>query len=111
MPRSAQAARSFPTSARTARLSPCSAAEDLYRAACISSSRPDSLESPDVTLKGNGHAMSGSVIVRVHALDPISESGILAQLRECPDIRVADDSDGRPATPSVALAVIDLAAA
>jgi DNA-binding NarL/FixJ family response regulator len=47
--------------------------------------------------------------VRVHALDPISESGILAQLRECPDIQVADDSDGRPATPSVALAVIDLA--
>jgi DNA-binding NarL/FixJ family response regulator len=53
--------------------------------------------------------MSGLVIVRVHALDPISESGILAQLRECPDIQVADDSDGRPATPSVALAVIDLA--
>jgi DNA-binding NarL/FixJ family response regulator len=53
--------------------------------------------------------MSEPVIVRVHALDPISESGILAQLRECPDIQVADDSDGRPATPSVALAVIDLA--
>jgi DNA-binding NarL/FixJ family response regulator len=53
--------------------------------------------------------MSGLVIVQVHALDPISESGILAQLRECPDIQVADDSDGRPATPSVALAVIDLA--
>jgi DNA-binding NarL/FixJ family response regulator len=53
--------------------------------------------------------MSGLVIVRVHALDPISESGILAQLRECPDIQVADDSDGQPATPSVALAVIDLA--
>jgi DNA-binding NarL/FixJ family response regulator len=53
--------------------------------------------------------MSEPVIVRVHALDPISESGILAQLRECPDIQVADDSDGQPATPSVALAVIDLA--
>jgi DNA-binding NarL/FixJ family response regulator len=53
--------------------------------------------------------MSEPVIVRVHALDPISESGIRAQLRECPDIRVADDSDGQPATPSVALAVIDLA--
>jgi DNA-binding NarL/FixJ family response regulator len=53
--------------------------------------------------------MSGLVIVQVHALDPISESGILAQLRECPDIQVADDSDGQPATPSVALAVIDLA--
>jgi DNA-binding NarL/FixJ family response regulator len=53
--------------------------------------------------------MSGLVIVQAHALDPISESGILAQLRECPDIQVADDSDGQPATPSVALAVIDLA--
>ena len=53
--------------------------------------------------------MSGLVIVQVHALDPISESGVLAQLRECPDIQVADDSDGQPATPSVALAVIDLA--
>jgi DNA-binding NarL/FixJ family response regulator len=28
--------------------------------------------------------------VRVHALDPISESGILTQLRECPDVRVTD---------------------
>jgi DNA-binding NarL/FixJ family response regulator len=53
--------------------------------------------------------MSGPVIVRVHALDPISESGIRAQLRECPDIRVADDSAAQPAIPSVALAVIDLA--
>jgi DNA-binding NarL/FixJ family response regulator len=34
--------------------------------------------------------MSESVLVRVHALDPISESGILAQLSQCPDIRVAD---------------------
>jgi DNA-binding NarL/FixJ family response regulator len=34
--------------------------------------------------------MSGTVLVRVHALDPISESGILTQLRECPDIRVTD---------------------
>jgi DNA-binding NarL/FixJ family response regulator len=54
--------------------------------------------------------MSGSVIVRVHALDPISESGILAQLRECPDIRVADTSASasQHASPSVALAVVDL---
>jgi len=34
--------------------------------------------------------MSGTVLVRVHALDPISESGILTQLRECPDVRVTD---------------------
>jgi hypothetical protein len=34
--------------------------------------------------------MSESVLVRVHGLDPISESGILAQLRQCPDIRVTD---------------------
>jgi DNA-binding NarL/FixJ family response regulator len=34
--------------------------------------------------------MSGTVLVRVHALDPISESGILTQLSECPDIRVTD---------------------
>jgi DNA-binding NarL/FixJ family response regulator len=56
--------------------------------------------------------MSGPVLVRVHALDPISESGILAQLRECPDIRVADSGNhgaGQTAQPSVALAVIDLA--
>lgn len=56
--------------------------------------------------------MSGPVIVRVHALDPISESGILAQLRECPDIRVAGSGDhgtDQRARPSVALAVIDLA--
>jgi DNA-binding NarL/FixJ family response regulator len=52
--------------------------------------------------------MSGPVLVRVHALDPISESGILAQLRDRPDIRVADASDGRDAKPSVALAVVDL---
>ena len=56
--------------------------------------------------------MSGPVLVRVHALDPISESGILAQLRDCPDIRVADSGNhgtGPSAQPSVALAVIDLA--
>jgi DNA-binding NarL/FixJ family response regulator len=56
--------------------------------------------------------MSGPVLVRVHALDPISESGILAQLRECPDIRVADGGDRgaeHGPQPSVALAVIDLA--
>jgi DNA-binding NarL/FixJ family response regulator len=52
--------------------------------------------------------MSGPVFVQVHALDPISESGILAQLRECPDIRVADAGTGQDAKPSVALAVIDL---
>jgi DNA-binding NarL/FixJ family response regulator len=52
--------------------------------------------------------MSGPVIVRVHALDPISESGILAQLRECPDIGVADASAGQQPTPSVALVVVDL---
>lgn len=52
--------------------------------------------------------MSGPVLVQVHALDPISESGILAQLRECPDIRVADAGPGPTAKPSVALAVIDL---
>lgn len=76
--------------------------------------------------------MSESVLVRVHALDPISESGILAQLRQCPDIRVTDtvraggagaggglplyagsphDSGdhgtGRNTQPSVALAVAD----
>jgi DNA-binding NarL/FixJ family response regulator len=76
--------------------------------------------------------MSGTVLVRVHALDPISESGILTQLRECPDIRVTDsvrtggianarwppksadgphdDEDhdaGRNPKPSVALAVAD----
>jgi DNA-binding NarL/FixJ family response regulator len=76
--------------------------------------------------------MSGTVLVRVHALDPISESGILTQLRECPDIRVTDTvrlggtgnalwppkNDGRPhgsgdhdadrsPKPSVALAVAD----
>lgn len=50
--------------------------------------------------------MSEPVLVRVHALDPISESGILAQLRECPDIRVAEGS-GPNAKPSVALAVAD----
>jgi DNA-binding NarL/FixJ family response regulator len=47
--------------------------------------------------------MSGTVLVRVHALDPISESGILTQLRECPDIRVTDLNP----KPSVALAVAD----
>jgi len=52
--------------------------------------------------------MSGPVLVRVHALDPISESGILAQLRECPDIRVADASAGQHPNPSVALVVVDL---
>jgi hypothetical protein len=50
--------------------------------------------------------MSSPVLVRVHALDPISEAGILAQLRECPGIRVAGAGDG--AAPAVALAVIDL---
>ncbi len=65
------------------------------------------------------------LLVRVHALDPISESGILAQLRQCRDVRVAhaadirvgaggngaygrtdhaSDQDGKP---SVALAVTD----
>jgi len=34
--------------------------------------------------------MTGTVLVRVHALDPISECGILTQLKECPDIRVTD---------------------
>jgi DNA-binding NarL/FixJ family response regulator len=34
--------------------------------------------------------MTGALLVRVHALDPISESGILTQLRQCPDIRVTD---------------------
>src|SRR5580693_9295644 len=58
--------------------------------------------------QGNGPAMSESVLVRVHALDPISESGILAQLRECPDIRVADAGAGQHPNPSVALAVVDL---
>lgn len=52
--------------------------------------------------------MSGPVLVRVHALDPISESGIRAQLRECPDIRVADGDAGDIARPSVALVVVDL---
>jgi DNA-binding NarL/FixJ family response regulator len=52
--------------------------------------------------------MSEPVLVQVHALDPISESGILAQLRECPDVRVADPGTGRDTKPSVALAVIDL---
>ena len=67
--------------------------------------------------------MSGTVLVRVHALDPISESGILTQLRECPDIRVTDSvrtgdignarwppksaDAGRNPKPSVALAVAD----
>jgi DNA-binding NarL/FixJ family response regulator len=65
--------------------------------------------------------MSGTVLVRVHALDPISESGILTQLRECTDIRVTDTvrvggtgnalwppkNDGRSPNPSVALAVAD----
>ena len=65
--------------------------------------------------------MSGTVLVRVHALDPISESGILTQLRECSDIRVTDTvrvggtgnalwppkNDGRSPNPSVALAVAD----
>jgi DNA-binding NarL/FixJ family response regulator len=67
--------------------------------------------------------MSGTVLVRVHALDPISESGILTQLRECPDIRVTDSvrtggignarwqpkspDDDRNPKPSVALAVAD----
>ena len=49
--------------------------------------------------------MTGTVLVRVHALDPISESGILTQLRECADIRVTDT--GRGQKPSVALAVAD----
>jgi DNA-binding NarL/FixJ family response regulator len=31
-----------------------------------------------------------TVLVRVHALDPISECGILTQLKDCPDIRVTD---------------------
>ncbi len=35
-------------------------------------------------------AASEPVLVRVHTLDPISESGILVQLRQCPDIRVTD---------------------
>jgi DNA-binding NarL/FixJ family response regulator len=61
--------------------------------------------------------MSGPVLVRVHALDPISESGILAQLRQCANVRVVADVDagpfpgpgsGQPAKPSVALAVVDL---
>jgi DNA-binding NarL/FixJ family response regulator len=55
--------------------------------------------------------MSGPVLVRVHALDPISESGILAQLRQCPDIRVADAGAGHDAQApdgTVALAVVDL---
>jgi DNA-binding NarL/FixJ family response regulator len=52
--------------------------------------------------------MSEPVLVQVHALDPISESGILAQLRECPDVRVADPGTGQDTKPSVALAVIDL---
>jgi DNA-binding NarL/FixJ family response regulator len=71
--------------------------------------------------------MSESVLVRVHALDPISESGILAQLRQCPDIRVTgtvpaggglpldagrphdsgDHGTGRNTQPAVALAVAD----
>ena len=54
--------------------------------------------------------VSGTVLVRVHALDPISESGILTQLRECPDIRVTDTGNhdaGRNPEPSVALAVAD----
>jgi DNA-binding NarL/FixJ family response regulator len=65
--------------------------------------------------------MSGTLLVRVHALDPISESGILTQLRECPDIRVTDTvrvggtgnalcpsrNAGRSPQPSVALAVAD----
>jgi DNA-binding NarL/FixJ family response regulator len=52
--------------------------------------------------------MSGPVLVRVHALDPISESGILAQMRDCPDVRVADATAGREAKAAVALAVVDL---
>jgi DNA-binding NarL/FixJ family response regulator len=34
--------------------------------------------------------MSQPVLVRVHALDPISKSGILSQLRQCGDIHVTD---------------------
>jgi DNA-binding NarL/FixJ family response regulator len=52
--------------------------------------------------------MIGQVLVRVHALDPISEAGLLAQLRECPDVRVADGDDSDAAMASVALAVIDV---
>jgi DNA-binding NarL/FixJ family response regulator len=76
--------------------------------------------------------MSEPVFVRVHAVDPISESGILTQLGECPGILVTDsirpdgtrsglwppvnaggqDGSGnrdasRDAKPSVALAVTD----
>jgi DNA-binding NarL/FixJ family response regulator len=76
--------------------------------------------------------MTGTVLVRVHAPDPISECGILTQLKECSDIRVTDtvrasgtrndpwlanhvdgpfsgvnpDAD-RTSTPAVALAVAD----
>ena len=50
--------------------------------------------------------VSEPVLVRVHALDPISESGILAQLRKCPDIRVTDPDWTEK--PSVALAVADV---
>jgi DNA-binding NarL/FixJ family response regulator len=54
-------------------------------------------------LKEADMLMSGAVMVRVHALDPISESGILSQLRQCPDIQVTDDVPKS----SVALAVTD----
>jgi DNA-binding NarL/FixJ family response regulator len=62
-------------------------------------------------LKEADMLMTDSVLVRVHALDPISESGILSQLRECPDIRVTDTVRAGAAEagqkPSVALAVVD----
>jgi len=43
-----------------------------------------------MTVTQERRATSEPVLVRVHTLDPISESGILAQLRECPDVRVTD---------------------
>ncbi len=64
--------------------------------------------------------MNEPVAVRVHALDPISESGILAQLRQCRDVRITDTSAwsgtdgahgaravGAGPKPAVALAVAD----
>jgi DNA-binding NarL/FixJ family response regulator len=43
------------------------------------------------------------VTVRVHSRDPISEAGILVQLRQCPEIRVAERGEAA----SVVIAVAD----
>jgi DNA-binding NarL/FixJ family response regulator len=47
------------------------------------------------------------IAVLVHATDPISQAGVVSQLRASPEIQVINESDPQPDTHDVSLVVVD----